>query len=88
VNPQQAVLVDIGNPLLAQVPIKMDTGSMWQPGGGGQVAVVTIRTASTTLTLLLDPEHVKTWAKLFAGLAESMSSTGLIVAGNGQVGPP
>jgi hypothetical protein len=88
VNPQQAVLVDPGNPLLAQVDVKLDTGTMWQAGAGGQIGVVTIRTASTTLTLMLTPEHVKTWAKLFTGLAESMSGSGLIVANGGQIGPP
>ncbi len=89
-NTQPTVLVDPGNPLLAQVDVKLDTGTMWQAGAGAgrQIGVVTIRTASTTLTVMLTPDHVKTWAKLFTGLAESMSSTGLIVANGGQISPP
>lgn len=79
--------LDAGNPLLAKVDIKMDTGTISVPGQG-TAGVVTIRTASTTLTILLTQQEVRDWAKMFTGLAASMSSSGLIVSGNGQLSPP
>lgn len=81
-------LLDTGNPLLAQGPARLDTGTVWQPGGGGQVGVITVRTPSSTQTVFLSPGDVKTWAKIIAALAESMSSSGLIVPGNGHIPPP
>lgn len=48
----------------------------------GQRLALTIRTSSTTLTVLLRPDDAKTWARLLGERAAGMSS--LIVAGPGQ----
>ncbi len=86
-TPGPLSFIDPGNPLLAKVDIKMDTGTISMPGQG-TIGVVTIRTASTTFTVLLTREELKSWAGMLAGLAASMSSSGLIVSGNGQLTPP
>lgn len=76
---------DTGNMLLAQQPAQLLTTVIDTPAG--QRLATTIRTPSTTLTVMLAGPDAKTWAAAFAKAADSMSAAGLIVA-NGQLPPP
>jgi hypothetical protein len=80
-TPQQPF--DTGNPLLAAGPAQMTTALMDTPGG--QRLAVTIRTASTTLTVLLSQEDARTWGSNITATSKQMSAAGLIVAGAGAV---
>lgn len=73
------VLVDQGNPLLAHVPAQLDTGTVELPGEG-KVGVMTIRTGSTTLTIMLAAEDLKNWAGVLSGLADQLGGAGLVKA--------
>jgi hypothetical protein len=75
--------VDQANPLLSETPARLVTALLETPHG--QRLALTIRTPSTTLTVLLQPGDAKTWAQLLTGAAAQMSQSGLIVA-NGHVG--
>lgn len=77
-TPQQVPLFDLGNQLLAQVPARLDTGSVSSPAGEA-VGVVTFRTASTTLTLLVTAEDLRNWADIMTKLAQSLSG-GVVAA--------
>jgi hypothetical protein len=69
---------DAGNPLLAPGPARLDLASADQPGGG-KIALVTVRTASATQTVMLSAEDLRVWAGLLTGLADEMTG-GLVVA--------
>lgn len=75
---QPQPLVDMGNPLLAHVPAQLDTGTVDLPGEG-KFGVMTIRTGSTTLTVMLAAVDLKNWAGVLAGLAEDLGG-GLVKA--------
>lgn len=74
--------VDPGNQLLAEVPALFTTAVLNTPNG--QRMALTIRTASTTLTVMLQGPDARNWAKQFTATAESMSVAGLVVA-NGRL---
>jgi hypothetical protein len=71
--------VDQGNQLLAETPAQLSTALLDTPAG--QRLAMTVRTASTTVTVLLDGADAKTWGKQLSGAAASMSASGLVVAG-------
>jgi hypothetical protein len=77
------VLVDQANPLLGETPARLAAGLLETPHG--QRLALTVRTPSTTLTVLLNNADAKTWAQLISQAAAQMSASGLIVA-NGHVG--
>jgi len=79
-QPQPAP-VDTGNGLLSETPAQVTTALMQTPHG--QRLALTIRTASTTLTVLLAPADAKTWAAQIKAIADQMSASGLIVAAPG-----
>lgn len=85
-QPPQA-LIDTGNPLLAPVPVQMDAGTLLEPGGR-QVVIFTLRSATTTMSPILDVKTFRSWLKILNALDSTLSESGLIVAGNGQVTPP
>lgn len=72
---------DTGNSLLAETPAQMSTGLVGTPGG--QLMALTIRTASTTLTVLLNAADAKEWSETIGKQSATMSQSGLVVA-NGQ----
>jgi hypothetical protein len=74
-------LVDAANPLLAETPAQLATALIETPQG--QRLVLTIRTASTTLSVLLGAGDAKTWATNLHAAAAQMSTSGLIVAAPG-----
>lgn len=71
-------LVDPGNALLAHVPARLDTGSVDLPGEG-KYGVMTIRTGSTTLTVMLGAEDLRQWGGILTGLADQLTG-GLVQA--------
>ena len=75
---QQAPPVDIGNQLLAEVAALFTTAIVDMPAG--QRLALTIRTASTTVTILLPGADAKKWAAQLAAAAGQMSGAGLAVA--------
>lgn len=66
---------DTGNPLLDEVPAELTTAVM--NGPAGQKMAVTVRTASTTLTVLLPKDVAEKWRDQFTSALSSMS--GLIL---------
>lgn len=74
----QAPPCDPGNTLLAESPALFTVSLADTPAG--QRLLVTIRTASTTLTVLLNGSDAKAWAANFSAQAAKMSSSGLIAA--------
>ena len=82
-QPQPAP-VDTGNGLLGETPAQVTTALMQTPHG--QRLALTIRTASTTLTVLLGAEDARTWGAHITSAADQMSSAGLIVARPGTNG--
>ena len=83
-TPEQPAPVDAANGLLSEVPAQFTTALMQTPHG--QRLALTIRTASTTLTVLLGAADARSWAGHITGAADQMSSAGLIVAGPGTNG--
>jgi hypothetical protein len=76
--------VDPGNQLLGETPAQLTTATL--PTATGQRLVLTIRTPSTTLTLLLSKDDAILWAGNIRETAKAMSGSGLIVA-NGAMPP-
>lgn len=87
-QPQQPALIDTGNPLLSGGPARLDTGSVWAEGGGTQVGVVTVRTTSATVSVMLTRAQLRSWAGLLTSLADSFSESGLMVAAAADVPRP
>lgn len=83
IPPGAAQPVDPANGLLAETTAQMTTALMQTPAG--QRLVLTIRTPSTTLTVLLGEPDAKEWAASLTSSAGQMSKSGLIVA-NGHLG--
>ena len=77
--------VDQGNQLLAETPAILFTALVDTPQG--QRLAMTIRTHSTTLTVLLQGADAKAWAAQLTRESAAMSSSGLVVA-NGAIATP
>jgi hypothetical protein len=79
---QQTPPFDQGNSLiaLAETPALLTASKITTPTG--EMAVWTIRTPTTTLTLLFGGKTAKEWAAQLTGHAAGMSSAGL-ATGNG-----
>ena len=71
-NPQ---MFDQGNLLLAQVTARLDATVVTEPSEAPK-GVLTIRTASTTLTVILGAEDVRMWGDIITGLAGQMGGPG------------
>lgn len=76
---------DPANQLLSETPAQLNIAVMDTPAG--QRLVMTVRTASTTVTVLLQGADAKSWAAQMTRAATAMSGTGLVVAGNGHMPP-
>lgn len=83
-TPDQPQIADLGNGLLAETPANLVTALVETPQG--QRLALTIRTASTTLTVLLGAADAHTWSGQVAAAADQMSQSGLIVARPGTNG--
>jgi hypothetical protein len=82
VTPPQVPPVDPGNQLLSEVPALFTTAIV--DTTQGQRLALTIRTASTTLTVLLQGKDARNWGQQLVKSAESMSVAGLVIA-NGHL---
>jgi hypothetical protein len=76
-TPPQPPPFDAGNGLLAETPAQLSASLTDTPRG--QRMALTVRTASTTLTVLLARDDAEQWGQLISGMAGQMS--GLILAG-------
>lgn len=74
---QEYALIDTSNHLLAMVPTVLTTGLV--PTQDGQKTALTIRTSSTTLTVLLEKQDLEAWAAQLVKAAQRMSSSGIEV---------
>jgi len=81
-QPPARQLIDMGNPLLAQAPVQLDTGDLDAPGG--KVGVLTFRSPSATFTAFLGAGDVRRWAQLLSGLADRLEGT-LVTASPGAL---
>jgi hypothetical protein len=70
-NPNMSDLLDTGNQLLAVSPAELQTSTMNLPQG--QFMVLTIRTPTTTLTVMLAKGDAEAWAKVITTEATGMS---------------
>lgn len=77
-TPNTNPLVDPGNGLLSHVPARLDTGTAEIPGTG-KMGVMTIRTGSTTLTIMLSAGDLRDWSAILTGLADQLTG-GLVQA--------
>jgi hypothetical protein len=70
-TPNALQFIDPNNPLLNGGPAKLDTGSIVGPDGK-KVGVLTIRTASTTVTVLMGAVHLNEWSEILGNLAKDI----------------
>lgn len=73
-TPSGAPFIDTGNQLLSQVPVRMETGTVDTPAG--KVAVLTLRSATTTMTALLGVADLRAWTEVLGDLADSIDGGG------------
>lgn len=83
-TPQEIPAFDLGNALLAEQPSQLTVSLMDTPQG--QRLCLTIRTTSTTVSVLLGKTEATAWGTRISGDAATMSSSGLVVA-NGTLNP-
>lgn len=83
VNPEASGFIDIGNPHLAVVPSRMDTGTIMTPKG--MRGVVTTRTSSATVTVLLTRTELLQRAQILTDLAKLVTDSNLIIGGSGSL---
>lgn len=69
---------DAANDLLGPAPANLTTALLEIPGG--QRLGVTVRTPTTTLTVMLTKADAVLWAKLITEAAGRMSGSGLVAA--------
>jgi hypothetical protein len=67
-------LRDEGNHLLSPGPAQLATGLI--PGPAGWLGVVTIRTTSATVTVMLDRKNVRGWGAMLGQLGDAMDGGG------------
>jgi hypothetical protein len=72
-TPDGVPFIDAGNRLLGPVRADLEVGTVTQ-AEGTRLAVITVRTASTTLTVMLDAAGLATWMKVLTGLQDTMGS--------------
>jgi hypothetical protein len=75
-------LFDTGNTMLARVQCNLVVGKI--PTPDGERGVATIRTQTTTLTVILDKAEAMRWQDTLRELAESLSGTALVLPDRGQ----
>lgn len=83
-TPQQYSLIDPSNHLLAMQPAVLTTGLV--PTSDGQKSAITIRTSTTTLTVLLEKQDLEAWAAQLVKQAQVMSGSGIEVVPGDALG--
>jgi hypothetical protein len=71
-------LFDTANLLLSQTVCRLDAGTMTIPDGT-KVAILTIRTPSSTTTVFLVKEDLGVWSDIIANLNDEMTGSRLHV---------
>lgn len=74
-GPGQVPFLDTGNPLLAQVPVRLECGTVTGQGTAA-TGVLTLRSATTTMSVLLSADDLRKWAKIISDLSESLGGSG------------
>ena len=67
--------MDIGNPLLSAVTTRLDTGTVSEPGEAPR-GILTMRSATTTMTVVLGADDLDMWAGIITALAASLRGPG------------
>lgn len=80
-QPPQPPPYDLGNTLLSETEAQITCALI--DTTTGQRMVLTVRTDSTTLSVLLSREDARKWAAVIKGVGDQMS--GLVVAGPGVI---
>ena len=75
-GPDPRTYLDIRNTLLGRVPALLETGSVTAPQG--TLGIVTIRTASTTMTVLVTRDELADWIRVLQDQLGKLSSTRLV----------
>ena len=70
--PVDIPILDPGNPILTEGPALASIGQTQTPAGSR--VILTIRTSSTTLTVLLDRDDALNWARLLRQEAQGLST--------------
>ncbi len=95
--PARRPFLDQDNKLLAGVPACLDTGVIPLPAGAGNAGILTIRTASTTVSVVMSAADLDTWAGVVRDLAAQVRNAPVlalpnagetIALGNGNRRPP
>jgi hypothetical protein len=81
---QEYTLIDTSNHLLAIVPAVLTTGLV--PTQDGDKTALTIRTNTTTLTVLLAKQDLDAWAAQITKAAQRMSESGIQVVDGSAMG--
>lgn len=63
--------LDVNNPLVSGGPARIDTGIIAHPEAGN-LGVLTLRTGSATVTVLLNANDLDSWADHIKSLATSL----------------
>lgn len=84
-GPDPRTYIDVNNPLLDRVPARLEVSTVTIPGTG-TLAIDTIRTATTTLTVMLTKAELTTWIAVLQDQADGMSGAGLITGAVSQPG--
>jgi hypothetical protein len=63
--------IDVNNPLCGPVPARLDVGIIQHPVDG-KMGVLTIRTASTTMTVVMDADDLRNWGDSLHQLADAL----------------
>lgn len=82
--PNTMPFIDPNNPLCGPGPARLDTGVIQHPTDG-KMGIATVRTPSTTLTLVMQPDDLRGWAESLKNLADQIEGIEpkkqLVVAG-------
>ena len=78
-TPLEPTPFDQGNPILAGGPAQITVTLV--DSADGQNLALTIRTASTTLTVVLARDDARAWAAAIRSASDQLSSSRLVVAG-------
>lgn len=68
-TPARKTFLDADNPLLAGGPAQLDAGAISLAAGAGNAGVLTLRTTSATVTVIMTAADLDAWAKVISDLA-------------------
>lgn len=73
--------LDPNNPLLASGPARLDAGIITHPVQG-KIAMATVRTQSTTVTVALSADDIGNWVEMLQGLQAALGGGSKLQAAN------